>query len=228
MSSFKAGLTSVCIMSMALLSCRTNIYTVSSPNVPQSNNQFVYENDTLRVSYNFWSRKGYMNFTVYNKLSTPIFIDWKLSGFIDSGIKYNYYDDISNTVSNQVLYKNTGLGSSSTIKAERIAVITPHSAITRTGYPMIKDMYHYNLHKFKKTKVEDGNKKITAFVSPEIKHEQSDWSYRNFLVYSSNENISSPNQVDNEFFISQITVIRTHDNTPKNTHLISPLKFYVK
>ena len=62
-------------------------------NLTKTNNFYVYENDTVRIVYYFWSEDGIMAFNIYNKSDKPLYIDWKRSTFITNSFKSNYWAD---------------------------------------------------------------------------------------------------------------------------------------
>jgi hypothetical protein len=66
-------------------------YTVSSAGVAQNDKrEFVIENDSLRLVYNFNGFNAPVNITIQNKLSVPVYIDWQRSALIvnDQAISY--------------------------------------------------------------------------------------------------------------------------------------------
>ena len=73
-------------------SCSVYQYaTIESSQMNKNEKQeFVTENDTLRLTYNFNGVNAPINITVQNKLNTPISIDWQRSALIvnDTAISY--------------------------------------------------------------------------------------------------------------------------------------------
>lgn len=65
-------------------SCTSYQYlTVSSKEMPQNDQrEFVVENDSIRLKYRFDGHNAPVQLEVVNKLSKPIFIDWKRSALI--------------------------------------------------------------------------------------------------------------------------------------------------
>ena len=55
---------------------------------------FVYENDSVKITYDFWSKHGLMSFEVYNKMPIPIYIDWRKCSYINKDGKYDYWKDV--------------------------------------------------------------------------------------------------------------------------------------
>ena len=80
------------ILSVSLVSCFTYQYmTVNSTNtVKNKQNEFVVENDSFRLVYNFRGLDVPINIRVENKLQQPITIDWRQSALIvnDRAISY--------------------------------------------------------------------------------------------------------------------------------------------
>jgi hypothetical protein len=65
--------------------------TVSSPEVRQNQaNEFVVENDSLELSYNFNGQDGPIKMRIRNKLQQPMYIDWKRSALIINDHAVNY------------------------------------------------------------------------------------------------------------------------------------------
>ena len=120
--------------------------TISSENVQLRNSVFVFENDTVKVTYHFWAEDGIMNFDIYNKSNTPIYFDWKNSAFIPNDQMVSYWQDVTNTVGNSSsssswLYGgiiSSTRGASKSVRQERIGVIPPHSLITKNDFKLVK------------------------------------------------------------------------------------------
>lgn len=82
----------------------TQLYQTSAPKLTKNDNYWIYENDTLKVTYAFWAPRGILSFTVFNKLNVPIYIDWKKSSFIRKTEKLDYWID-EETTSTETYYK---------------------------------------------------------------------------------------------------------------------------
>ena len=65
---------------------------VKSTNCSLANGYLKYENDTIRVVYVFWEEKGIMGLLIHNKLSKPLYIDWRKCSFITGTIKHDYWE----------------------------------------------------------------------------------------------------------------------------------------
>ena len=73
-------------------SCATYQYmTVNSKNIAANDRrEFIMENDSIRVKYNFNGEDAPINVEVQNKLDKPLYIDWSRSALIinDKAISY--------------------------------------------------------------------------------------------------------------------------------------------
>jgi hypothetical protein len=68
------------------------VLDVQSTNCPKIDQCFVYENDTISVTYSFWEKNGTIETLIRNKLNRPIYIDWKKCSFITGETKHDYWD----------------------------------------------------------------------------------------------------------------------------------------
>lgn len=89
------AITAICF----LTSCEPVMYVQlfkTKPTTPlkSQDGAFVYENDTVKITYDFWSEHGKLSFTVYNKLNVPIYIDWRKSSYITGEDKVDYWRDV--------------------------------------------------------------------------------------------------------------------------------------
>jgi len=73
------------------------LFYTSSENCREVQDLHIYENDTVVIAYYFWANRGVMGFSVFNKLTVPLYIDWKKSSFVLNGEKLNYFSEDVNT-----------------------------------------------------------------------------------------------------------------------------------
>src|SRR6187402_1014325 len=77
-----------------LTGCMKYQYATVHSNLNQTQNkEFISENDSVKVVYDFNGRDLPVYLTVYNKLDRPLYIDWKISSLIIDGRSFNYMDD---------------------------------------------------------------------------------------------------------------------------------------
>jgi hypothetical protein len=206
--------------------------------VTSVNENYTFENDTLKIVYGFWEKNGVMAFMVENKLEIPIYIDWKKSAFISSKSKFGYYEDIKTTkysgTSESVSFFYKGALNWSTwfpatysetegievkTKEERVTFIPPHSVISRSSFKIYPSKY-LMMDNIKKTKIE--NPKMNAKVV-EFTKEISPLHFSNFITYSTKENFENEKYISNEFYVSKAVEI----GGEKLKKLSSPKSFYV-
>ena len=219
-----------------LISCNkeyVQILRTKSVGLNESKQGWFFENDSIKITYNFNARGGVMSFKLFNKLDKPIYLDWKNSSFIYNGEKNNFWIEESNTVGSSVqssqvgrnafnsfdrnLYGlSFGLLSQKTVKAERITFIPPKSGISSNiayyQFRLTKTDSHYRVDPSKATKisVKDLTKKKERFRTGYMytyNESNSIISFRNYLALSFAENSSQFNFIDNKFYVSSLAEV---------------------
>ncbi len=69
------------------------LYKTSSNDLKEKDDNLVFENEDLKVTYNFWGKFGNGNFYVFNKTDQNIFIDKRLSHLIRNGSAETYFQN---------------------------------------------------------------------------------------------------------------------------------------
>jgi hypothetical protein len=209
-----------------LFSCRTAVQVVdmqpTSPTIKDNQTHYVFDNDTVRIAYHFWGDKGQFWFEIQNKLSVPIYIDWKKSNLLNNNIPYPYWDDNKqvNTLSvgkgyGASVIRSDGVAvsasvggavSSSVITAkERITFLSPGSIVssrwqrvTREYFILAKDAKH--------TEVPNDAKpsKTTVVYSQPFADDNTPIRLTNFITLSFSEDFKDEIFVSNSFFASMI------------------------
>ncbi|MHA4808750.1 hypothetical protein ACX0G9_11620 [Flavitalea flava] len=85
---------SLAIILLALSSCSTYQYvTLNSPEIPKNDKkEFILENDTMKLTYNFHGQGGPMNVTIFNKTAQPLYVNWKKSALVRYGQTLSLYN----------------------------------------------------------------------------------------------------------------------------------------
>src|SRR5262245_48114299 len=88
---------------LSLGSCTSyNYITMDSTEIPLGRTKaFLWETDTISVSYNFSGEGGQMIVTVFNKSNQPLFINWKKSAVIRDGMIVSLFN--RNVMANGVI-----------------------------------------------------------------------------------------------------------------------------
>jgi len=186
------------ILIVLIYSCTpAKIATISSK-LPLKNQTFVSENDDVKITYHFWGENGIMDFDIYNKTDGPLYFDWKNSAFIPNDQMVSYWQDITNTIgasyaSSLWLYGGISASSRSASKSihqERIAVIPPHSLITKKDFRLVKT--------------------YSELPKPGDYNESNSFlNFRNYLMFSANEKFEGKALIiDDKFYVSNIKMIK--------------------
>jgi hypothetical protein len=217
------------LLSISLLGCGNYVQLItlsdSNGSMKEAESFFTFENDSVRVTYNFWAEKGIMSFVVFNKLAVPIYIDWKKSSFIeDGGIKLDYYSEkevrTSNTYyetynfkvpfRNFITSESQGFAETYQVsnKEERITFIPPNSKFQKADYIILPNKFYSKEGSVEKTvPLSINNKKTTKIYELNIPREKATFKVRNFITYSTTESFKNEHYVDHGFYISEIVTM---------------------
>ena len=83
------------------------LYSTKSPDVQSDESKITFENEDVRVIYNFWDNFGTSSFVVFNKTGSDVFVDLSKSHLIVNGIATTYFQNRTFTESSRALL-NTG------------------------------------------------------------------------------------------------------------------------
>lgn len=215
--------------------CSSSFVQVFETNTENKNiineDSYIYENDSIKITYNFWEDNGKMSFIVYNKLKKPLYIDWKKSSYISNTVKINYWEDITTTNSVEArqtiidnkkfntgfnirkyyLANSIGVSSSVSSKPEKITFIPPNSNYFRTQFKLlpIKELKVKNYNSIVIPNLNNKEKMENALKKNFSKNE-SPLVFRNFITMSYNENFTTEFYVDNEFYVSKVTKLKSN------------------
>lgn len=132
---------------ISFTSCITyQYYTLGSEDARlNENNEFVVENDTLRIVYSFYGRGGPVQLKVYNKSAEALEIDWRRSSLIIGETPLSFYQpdlkidgDVNSTRS--ITFRGTTNSSIDAVvrRPQSMEFIPPHSSITRSGLQLAR------------------------------------------------------------------------------------------
>lgn len=215
------------------------------------NDYYEYESDTLKILYEFWTTRGVMAFSIFNKTDKPIYIDWKKSSFIYNSKKLNYWNDEQTTESTGLSYQTgyyyngplilagftmhegvrTEVSKSKTKKPERVTIIPPRSYI----YPDI------NFSLFNDFKYRFGNRTISVITNrndkpakkttehiEEFNYQSSPVKFRNFLAFSFSEEQPSFFFIENEFYVNSVKEMEYKHFRGKVVKTVNGVRIYSK
>jgi hypothetical protein len=133
------------VLFLLILATSCNRYQylgINSVQVQKNDQQeFMIENDTLQIVYNFNGKNAPVNLVVRNKLNQPIYIDWKRSALIINDKAISYSPDevavsgVVNASSTNWLQNYTSTQGNVSLTAKLppgIQLIPPQSFVTKT------------------------------------------------------------------------------------------------
>jgi len=161
-------------------------------------NHLVYEDESCKVSYDFWGDGGDIGFRFYNKTAQSIYLNLEQSFYVVNGIAFDYYQNRIYT--NSTAVSAVGLVASSgysvAINEAKIVCIPSMTSKIITEYTVNKTLYRdCDLLKYP-IKREVKTKKFTKTDSPFV--------FSNRIVYSLSAN-GNPVKFENEFYVTEIT-----------------------
>lgn len=246
------------VISVLFVSCDESyvqvVYTKAmTEDIDTRNSYYVYENDKVRVVYDFWALGGKMQFYVYNKHDKPIYIDWSKSAFIKNDKRFKYYNDNVNTTivsasrstgataygtvqygitrvpGSVSIGDNVSYSSATTVREEQITFIPPKSSITKYFYGIASGI-SVQRKDVKIREIElDGMRMYE--VTP-----KGEMSFRNFVTYSTSKQFATEEYIDNGFYVTKLRSMKIeyfNGNTGSgwegdNTYpFFRPTRFYV-
>lgn len=184
------------LLILVIYSCVSmKVAQVEADNLKQSSSGYVFENDSLRITYRFWNMNGRMQYDIYNKLNKPLYIDWKTSAYIPNDRMISYWRDETNMESvSSAYYWGAGIASGSAkakaVRMERIAVMPPRSMITQNSFRILKS--HTDIP-----------------TSGQFNQDNSPFKFRNYVTISDNEKFEGKtSSITNEFYVSSVKKVR--------------------
>ena len=206
------------------------VYQVESPKLSEKDERYVYEDDTVKVVYDFWYEDGIMLFAMENKLDKAITIDWKKSHFSLNGLVYPYWRDVARistsgtantwgSTYNRNFWGFTSFSSSSVASRDsKTSLISPNSWIQRGDYTIIGtyinqvdsklkylEQQQAPRSELKRTQAEYYNGPLLTQLpnTERFSANESPLTFRNYLTYSI-EGDNKEAVVDNTFWVTEV------------------------
>lgn len=207
------------VFMVMLVSCTPNyqLITLQTTSPELADNNYVFQDSLVKITYDFYSPNGVINFKIYNKSNAPIFIDWKNSLFIKSvSEKYNYWTDeakIEGTLHSsssslvEGIYSGSGSINGNVKKDERITFLPPNTEII-VGKYKISNSKKFICQGTEQILLEDYSwkKSLKQIKIKDYKYsiDNTPINFRNYLTISKTEDFTQPLYYDFGFWISNI------------------------
>lgn len=218
-----------------LSSCSSYQYVrLSSSMASTDKNEFVFENDTLAVVYSFDGYACPVNITIYNKLSTPLYVDWIRSSAIVNGRTLGYWrDEMKIDVASygytthwsETTSTTSSLSSGVISRDYQLTFIPPNAYITvvpvyiqRGSIPLSNESMMGNVSLYTLDGVGNGRRYGFDMNSTPL-------YFRSYLSLSTTSDFSTPFTLDDQFWASE--VITTGVN-PSRLNYSMGNQFYIK
>jgi hypothetical protein len=179
--------------------------------------EFVYENDSIRLIYNFNGQNAPVNITVQNKLRVPVFIDWPKSALIinDQAVSYVPVEMKIEGGVHGSSYSVGSRGSSYAVRSGSINAtaslppsvdfIPPQSYFTRNPMGLtnqfIENVPESAFHRLRYSVVDGYKVQVKAAVFTES---TSPLRFKSYLTLMIGEPGAKPVSFEHAFFISQL------------------------
>src|SRR5579859_3670459 len=108
----------------------------------------IWENDTVKLAYNFHGKNGPMKLSIFNKTDKPLYIDWKRSALVRDQQSISLYDSRVNVsgsadaftfpVGRRWSYTTTSFSGTLNLP-EGVDMIAPHAFISKELFTTYND-----------------------------------------------------------------------------------------
>lgn len=244
------------IILLSLSACSSWQYmTVNSSQLTRNDyNQFVFENDTLRLTYDIAGNDGQVTLRAYNKTSEPLTINWQKSAFIRNQQTVSFLNKDVIIHSHTVHYtRYTSTLIASFTLPDSAGFIPPGSEVSndlptlaKTGplqvyFPdslpekKLAETNGVNIVKFKQLRYDEANSPIqfSSYITFSIGHDNKEFSLTNhfyvseiYLADGRPENFSLYHGHGDQIYIRQKTDNpEVPDNQPTASSHTTPTSF---
>jgi hypothetical protein len=202
-------------------SCTAYQYmTVSSNDMPQNDQrEFVVENDSIRLKYRFDGHNAPVQLEVVNKLSKPIYVDWKRSALIMNNRAFSYKagsltvsGSTHTSVDNWFSRNNPGLtsattssGFSSTVEFPRdLEFIPPTAQINESPLALTASFHTGEKGEFTRVRVPMEDGMMGDVMRATYDEGNSPLKFSSYLTLFVDQDLSKPVVFHHSFYISEI------------------------
>lgn len=200
------------IVSLLFTSCKSyiQIYDVDSTSAKTSNEQFVFENEDCKLTYNFWEEWGNASMVFTNKTDKNLFVSLSQSSYIfntysssfyqgvDQHIavpKYGYRDVIKRKLDNYGAILSIPKFAYITLRDIPVVCVAPKSSKVIGDLNIVKRSYSFCDKKKDKPK---------RRYSESYTENDSPITFGYNMVYSTKEDCSEIKSLESSFYVSRI------------------------
>ncbi len=198
---------------LLLAGCTPNaqLITLRGDNVNPTEKGLIFESDTLTLSYSFYSERGLMKLTIYNKLAVPLFINWKNSAFIVGSNKFDYWQDVANVELATYYSYRYPLNRISGIisKDDQVGFIPPQTRVVKQQF-IVQPSGNIKLSGRPVLEREPvlGNQKRFVEVNDYVyTADNSPCRFRNYLTLSTRRDFQTEFHIDTRFYAANVRLM---------------------
>lgn len=192
-------------------SCVTYQYaTVESSLKKDDSNLLVVETDTVTITYDFRGEDGPIRILIFNKLNSPLYVDWSRSALIVENVRRSYQTNQSTLEGST---NGTDIRVSRNYATQNMdfkGVITSRKSMSFIPPKSLANEHQLNLSPGLFTPATPGSRYNTKKVkgsnvkSYYYDETSSPLRFRSFLTISFKEDMSDPIYFDHSFWISEV------------------------
>lgn len=210
---------------MLLWSCGSSyqLYQLQAPQA-KSGDKLVFENEDIRIGYNFYSDGGDSGFAIFNKSDRPLYVDLGNTHFVLNDIAQTYFQNRSYMSGKSVkdskhkssLYFTGETStiehtSAQTINEQRVIAIPSNTMKVFSGFAVSRKVYNEKKFATKSKNVKKFNNQTSPF------------KIRNVITYRFNETDTENNTTfENNLWVHTIKNVKGKEIYP------DPRSFYIE
>lgn len=177
-------------VSLLFASCKSyiQIYDVDSTSAKTSNEQFVFENEDCKLTYNFWEEWGNASMVFTNKTDKNLFVSLSQSSYIFNGFSSSFYKGVDDHV---VISKFK----SKTFHDLPVVCVAPKSSRVIGDLNLVDKIYFF---------CEKKKDNPSRRYSENYNENDSPITFGYNMVYSATENCNEVKSLESSFYVSRI------------------------
>lgn len=209
-------------------SCTTYQYMqVSGKDIQQNNRQeFVMENDSIRVKYNFSGLNAPINVEVENKMGVPVYVDWRRSALIVNNKAISYVPNsmpITGSMSaststwrvgnTPITSTTVGSFNGSMAIPEDMDFIPPKSYKNKTPLGVTNVFYEQPVGETKRARIQLSTHNVASVLKSDYSDSTSPFRFTSYLTLYTEGSLDKPVVYQHSFYISEImtTILQPHN-----------------
>ena len=186
-------------------------FTLKNDHLVENNkHEFVLENDTLKITYNFNGKDCPLNLSFFNKTNKPLLIDWKKSAVIVNDTATSLYSNAYeiNGIENGSRYGHSYSGnlSGKVVGQEENSFIPPNASITRSLINLTVQPIGINQFGSEK-KVEIPNQVPVKFQEKEFNKQNTPFQFRSYITFKF-QGEDKEFYIDNAFYVKKVKLTK--------------------